>query len=162
MLRDLLRRLLENYEIAGASSENHDRMTVYESRSRIYLALMSNLERSYAVIRTAIERWLVDHDAADLIPHVRRTITLDAALCPRFGPATRNVVESDFAMAALTDELSAMRLPSGDLFGPTPVERIEVDHPGGVGEICRDPDGGEWIRGRLVRSASQARDNAAG
>jgi hypothetical protein len=28
---------------------------------------------------------------------------------------------------------------------------LELAHPGGVGEVLLDPDGGEWMRAKLVR-----------
>jgi len=32
---------------------------------------------------------------------------------------------------------------------------LELNHPGGVGEVLRDPDGGEWMRARPAPPAVQ-------
>jgi hypothetical protein len=44
-----------------------------------------------------------------------------------------------------------MELPECELLQSDGRFTVEVSHPGGMGDICKDPDGGEWLRGRIVR-----------
>jgi hypothetical protein len=154
MLRTLLRDLLEGLGDAGlpALAGDGGRMEVYEQRSRVYLALMADLERTYSVLRASLDRWLQLHCAADLSALAAKTLTLDRALCPRVGPARIESLSFDFAIDAVAEALAAMTMPDAESFAAAPPRTLEVRHPGGVGEVCMDPDGGEWVRGRFARS----------
>ena len=33
---------------------------------------------------------------------------------------------------------------------------LDIHHPGGVGDVLRDPDGGSWIRGQIETSPAPA------
>ena len=71
---------------------------------------------------------------------------LDRALCPRTG-AERLLRENfDFDARAAFQALAAMELPA-DSSGATGGWTLEIDHPGGIGEILHVADGGSWLRG---------------
>jgi hypothetical protein len=41
-----------------------------------------------------------------------------------------------------------MELPPDDAFAPQSTS-LMIKHPGGVGEVLKDPDGGSWFRGQV-------------
>ncbi|MBM4267504.1 MAG: radical SAM protein [Deltaproteobacteria bacterium] len=155
MLRAILRALLDEYRDALPEEVVRDRIAAYERRSDLYLCFLASPERTYAVIRAAIERWLEAQDAAELAPRVLRVLELDQALCPRVGPASRAVHEFEFAADRALEVLGRMESPEDALLDDDCATELELRHPGGLGEILRDPDGGAWIRGRVEPRAEQ-------
>src|SRR5262249_3056808 len=149
VLRALVEDLLDSRDIDLTQAACSGRMGVYESRAAIYLACIAERERTFAVINRTVVGWLEREAAADLLPQVLRVLDLDRALCPRTGPAARVVAHLDFAADLVAERLMRVELPARDAFDEMAVA-LEIDHPGQVGEVLRDPDGGSWMRGRIV------------
>ena len=61
----------------------------------------------------------------------------------------------EYDVTGVHDALSAMELP-GDALAHGAQQVLEIQHPGGVGEILLVADGGSWAGGRIV---SQMRDH---
>lgn len=150
MLRFVLRSLLLELGSKAVVNGEVDQMTAYESRAEIYIELLSQRKRAYEIIRRATAAWFVEAGRSDLVPQAMRLLELDEALCPRVGP-TRTIRRS-FAYPA---HLVAERLGGMDPVDATLLQReepveLEIQHPARVGEVLQDPDGGLWMRGRIV------------
>ena len=142
LLRDALRTLLTVFADELPGLDRDDRMAVYEDRNRAYLAVLADRERLYRVIR---ETLIDHHQTLGLDPSpALQALTLDAALCPRMGGELTEQVAFDFDAQAVFEALAAMDLPPQD--SDTAVG-VMIRHPGGVGEILHDADGGSWLRG---------------
>ncbi len=87
-----------------------------------------------------------------------RLLELDEALCPRVGEPRTIVRSFDFAAHRVEERLGRMDSPDGALLGLEAGIDLEIEHPARVGEILRDPDGGEWMRGRIRSVRSCATD----
>jgi hypothetical protein len=154
LLRDILRALLTAFESELKDLDRDDRMAVYEERNRIYLAVLADRDKLYRVIRET----LVDHHqrrALDPAPALRG-LSLDAALCPRMGGESNERVAFDFQAQILFNSLAAMELPTQDA---TATVDLMIRHPGGVGEILHDADGGSWLRG-VIEDQEATREQA--
>lgn len=149
MLRTVLHRLIEDYADELPSELSGDRILAYESRSDLFLHFLGDPERTYTTVRRAIEDWLRSKDAADLAARALRVLEIDRALCPRVGPSTRATHEFEFAAGQALETLRRMEAPDPALLEAPCVTEFQIHHPGGVGEILRDPDGGSWIRGEI-------------
>jgi hypothetical protein len=142
LLRDALRALLAVFADKLQGLNRDDRMAVYEDRNRAYLAVLADRDTLYRVLR---ETLLDHHQALGLDPGpALQALALDAALCPRMGGELTEQVAFDFDAQAVFDALAAMELPLRDY--DTAVG-VMIRHPGGVGEILHDADGGSWLRG---------------
>lgn len=150
MLRFVLRSLLLELGVGAVVDGEVDQMTAYESRAAIYIALLSQRKRAYEVIRRATAAWFVEAGRSDLVPQAMKLLELDEALCPRVGPT--RTIKHTFSYPA---HLVAQRLGGMDpvdeslLALEEPVD-LEIHHPARVGEVLQDPDGGLWMRGRIV------------
>ena len=126
----------------------------FPGKRDLYLALLETPDRVYEVIRRATAAWFVEAGRSDLVPQAMKLLELDEALCPRVGPT--RTIHRRFAYPA---HLVAERLGGMDpvdealLAREQPVE-LEIHHPARVGEVLRDPDGGLWMRGRIVSSVA--------
>jgi radical SAM superfamily enzyme YgiQ (UPF0313 family) len=148
LLRRTLAALLDEFseelgEIKG------DQLLAYERRSDIYLALLAKPERTYAVIARVLSEWLDQHDCQHLTQRLVRILGLDRALCPRSGSAHLATHEFEFDAAEALATLSRMERPSDQMVDHSSPSAIEIEYPGGVGEVLHDPDGGSWVRGQL-------------
>ena len=142
LLRDALRALLTVFADKLPGLNRDDRMAVYEDRNRAYLAVLADRDTLYRVIRGML---IAHHQALGLDPDpALQALALDAALCPRMGGELTEQVAFDFDAQAVFDALAAMELPLQDC--DTAVG-VMIRHPGGVGEILHDADGGSWLRG---------------
>ncbi len=150
MLREILRALLAEFSIDAS-----DRMDVYERRSDVYVKLLAEPGRAYATIRREVAAWLERYGVADLNTEMDRVIDLDEALCPVVGQPRTVAREFSYPADEVERCLAAMELPAAGLLGGQGSYRIDIAHPGGAGEICKDPDGAEWIRGRIVRTQGE-------
>jgi hypothetical protein len=150
LLREVLRALVEAFATEVAELDPADRMSVYEHRDELYLAVLAGRERAFSLMRAVIERWLTLHQAAgDLCSQVSAALLLDEAFCPRPGPSHEMRARFAFDARAVADALERMSLAPGEAFargGTT----LRIRHPGGVGEVLSTPDGGRWMRGRIV------------
>lgn len=149
MLRAVLRALIEDHASELSSEIRTDQIAAYERRSELFLRFLSEPGRTYATIRRTVETWLVANHAADLAPRALRVLELDRALCPRFGQSTRSTHAFDFAADRTLETLSRMEAPDVALLDSSCATELDIRHPGGLGEILRDPDGGSWVRGQI-------------
>jgi hypothetical protein len=148
LLRTLLRALLATYAGDIHDLDPGDRMAVYERRNELYLHALARRERSYQVLAEAMAGFCRDHGAEPTV--ALRLLQLDAALCPRTGEERRISADFDFDAAAVERHLAAMELPEPRLLtGGSARAPIIVHHPGGVGEILHDADGGSWLKGSI-------------
>lgn len=153
MLRFVLRSLLLELGSTAVVDGEVDQMIAYESRAEIYIALLSERKRAYEVIRRATAAWFVEAGRSDLVPQAMKLLELDEALCPRVGPT--RTIRRTFSYPA---HLVAQRLGGMDPVDETLLAReeaveLEINHPARVGEVLQDPDGGLWMRGRIVSSS---------
>ena len=153
MLRFVLRSLLLELGSTAVVDGEVDQMIAYESRAEIYIALLSERKRAYEVIRRATAAWFVEAGRSDLVPQAMKLLELDEALCPRVGPT--RTIKRTFTYSA---HLVAQRLGGMDPVDETLLAReeaveLEIHHPARVGEVLQDPDGGLWMRGRIVSSS---------
>ena len=155
LLRASLRALLDEFRNDFESADIRDPLSIYEHRAAIYLDFLQQRERSYRVIRRTVEQWLIDHGAgAELIRETLAVLEIDAAICPRQGSRHLDRASFDFDARAVLASLEAMERPAAELFAPRQ-QMLEFSHPGGAGEILKDPDGGHWMRGELLEASTQ-------
>jgi hypothetical protein len=143
----LMRGLLE--DLLGEAAA--DRVVAYEDRAETYVRLLREPEATYAVLAASLVRRLDEAGAGRLAARALRLLELDAALAPRTGPRATIGRRFDWDAPAAASALARMELPPEEAFAPLarPLE-IAIDHPGGAGEILRDPDAAEWMKGTLV------------
>lgn len=147
LLRACLRALVESLRTTLADLDPKDRMALYENRNTIYLAALADRERLYRILARVLE----DHcqrnhsDPAKAL----QVLALDAALCPRSGGEQAVLVDFDYRADRVCAALSAMVLPPAEDCAATDCT-LRIHHPGGVGDILRDADGGSWLRGVIT------------
>jgi hypothetical protein len=133
-----------------------DRMCVYENRDQLYIAALQKPRALYRALDAALSDWLTQHDAGpELVAHARAVLAIDAAFCPRVG--AKHVIEESFEFdaARVAYHLNRMELPPDDAFSAR-ASQLRIQHPGGVGEVLKDPDGGSWFRGQVQASHPDA------
>jgi hypothetical protein len=124
-------------------------MLVYEQRDQLYITALHARPRLYDVLSRTVTEWLEQHGAsAEVLAQTRRVLELDAAFCPRPGAAHTFEPTFEFDAERVAFHLNRMELPEPDAFLPRTVT-LSVRHPGGVGEVLKDPDGGSWFRGQV-------------
>lgn len=155
MLRAVLRALIEEYATELPTNALTDQIAAYESRSDLFLEFLADPDRTYDTIRNTVRNWLDANDATDLAPRALRVLEIDRALCPRFGDSTRSRHSFEFAADQTLETLSRMETPDPSLLDESCTTELDIRHPGGVGEILRDPDGGSWVRGQIESSEAQ-------
>lgn len=149
LLRDAQRAIISTLQDDGllAGLDHRDRMAIYEQRDTIYLQTLKHPEQLYRVLSAVLESHYRDHGAD---PHqALQALQLDRALSPRYGEEHRDRVDFEFDANTLHQALSAMELPAvqGWIDGS---QSLEIQHPGGLGEILQGADGGSWLRGNIV------------
>jgi hypothetical protein len=152
--RSALRAIAREFQSELPALDLQDRMSVYENRDQLYTTALAQPAALYRALDVTLSDWLSRHGAdAALIEHARAVLSIDAAMCPRVGRA--HTVERTFPFAAdrVAFHLNRMELPGEEHFVEerTP---LRIAHPGGVGEVLKDPDGGSWFRGQLVEPAA--------
>ncbi len=153
LLRTLLRSLLQAFPLE--SLDPRDRMQVYEDRNRLYLAALADPARLFKVAHSAILEHLLKHSGADLVDPVEKLLALDQVLCPRVGGETTEQCRLGFDAVVIEQALAAMNLPGSEAFAEYGVLQ-QVHHPGGVGEILLDADGGSWLKGAITAAPPEA------
>lgn len=150
MLRFVLRSLLLELGSDAVVDGEVDQMMAYETRAEIYIALLSQRKRAYEVIRRATAAWFVEAGRSDLVPQAMKLLELDEALCPRVGP-TRTIKRSfSYPAHLVAQQLGGMDQVDEELLAREEAVELEIHHPARVGEVLQDPDGGLWMRGRIV------------
>lgn len=156
LLRVVLRALIDSVREQLQELDLDDRMTVYENRDRLFLAILEQVEKCYTIIEAAIFSWLQDHQAsAATIDTVAKTLQLDQALCPRYGQRQQFKLALEFDGKAVCQQLDAMELPDAVLFNSR-AESLLISTPGGVGEFLMSADGGSWVKGEIVEAHAYA------
>lgn len=151
LLRAVLRAIAAHHEEGLPQLGLDDRMAVYEHRADLYVAALNDREGLFDIIGRVVGDWLQEHDASpQLADSVRKVLELDRAFCPRVGPGGTFEERFAFDAEAAAFHLGRMESPPAECF--TAGESVlQVSHPGRVGEVLRDPDGGSWMQGRIVR-----------
>jgi hypothetical protein len=154
LLRATLRALLVELADVLPPGLATDRMAAYESRSALFVAFLAHPGRAYPVIARVVADELRAQGAADLVPATLRVLELDQAFHPRHGEKHVEWHRFGFAADRVERALAGMQMPDPAwLATPAPLELV-IEHPGGVGTVLRDPDGGAWGRGRVARRAA--------
>ncbi len=157
LLRDMLRAMVQRFGPLVESLDSGDRMAIYEGRNRLYLAALSRPAELYTLLESVLRE---SHVRLGADPRrALQTLALDRALCPREGGETEIEVTLDFDARALERSLAAMELPPRECGDGV---RLRVRHPGGVGEILHDADGGSWLRGVISQQQRLTEAFAAG
>jgi hypothetical protein len=154
LFRSALRAIVNEFQSELPDLDLQDRMCVYENRDQLYLAALAHPSALYRALDEALQAWLSQHEAdPTLIERARAVLAIDAATCPRVGRG--HSIEETFSFDArrVAFHLNRMELPSAECFAPCKTT-VRIDHPGGVGEVLKDPDGGSWFRGQLVEPAT--------
>jgi len=146
LLRECLRAIIDTFQAALGALDHSDRMVIYEQRNAIYLAALAAPERLYTALATVIAAHCKAHGQDP--QGALQVLALDRALCPRVGREQDTLAHFDFAADAVQQALSAMTLPP-EHRPPAPCT-LRIRHPGGVGDILRDADGGSWLRGVVL------------
>jgi tRNA A37 methylthiotransferase MiaB len=150
LLRDITQALVLRFKENLDGLDVRDRMAVYEQRNSVYLAVLKDPEALYATIADEINRHHRNHNA-DPTPALA-ILELDGALCPRYGSECTLERQFEFDAMATHNALAAMEVPGGSLEAARPIT-LSIKHPGGVGEILHDADGGSWLRGNIENSS---------
>ncbi|MEH6582432.1 MAG: radical SAM protein [Halioglobus sp.] len=162
LLRDILQAIVDRLTPQLDDVDLSSRMAIYEDRNKIYLAALGQLEELYEVISSEVVRHYNQYGANPTA--ALEILQLDQALCPRVGTEHETLVEFGFDAVSAHAALAAMELPATSQAGAAS-QRLSIRHPGGVGEILHDADGGSWLRGVIVdkgeRAATKQADNAS-
>jgi tRNA A37 methylthiotransferase MiaB len=149
-LRAALRALAREFQNDIPHLDLSDRMTVYESRAELYLAMLRDEERAFDTIAGVLQQWLAERGCDEaFVAEAARVLRLDRAFCPRVGQGGAVDFEFDFAADRAAHHLGRMELPPSECFAPQSTT-LRVQHPGAVGEVLLDPDGGSWMRGQVA------------
>jgi hypothetical protein len=149
LFRAALRAITDEFAGGQPGFDLKDRMQVYEHRDQLYLAALDAPTRLYATLQRTLAEWLVQHDVpAEQIAQALCVLELDQAFCPRVGAASRIEQRFAFDAASVAYHLNRMELPTPDAFAPRSAS-LPIRHPGGVGAVLKDPDGGSWFRGQV-------------
>ena len=152
LLRAILRELLKVFSAQLGDLDTSNRMQVYEARNSLYLAALASPALSHRIIEEVLREWLQQHDASpELLDQATKILALDQALCPRAGGESSESMLFDFDAATTVKKLSAMELPEGESLDAQS-QKLWIRHPGGVGEILHDADGGSWLRGEIIQA----------
>jgi len=157
LLRAIVRELLDEFSAHVPAATRTDRMAVYESRAELYLEFLRQPDRMYAIIRRVTLRHVEACGAEDLRQQVERILQIDEAICPRVGPPRTISAEFDFAASAVMDMLAQMERPALEDICDFAPEQLEIYHTARVGEVLLDPDGGTWMRGRVVSTSGDTK-----
>jgi hypothetical protein len=152
LLRRLLRVLADHVQPRMPEIDLSDRMNVYEHRAQVYLEILRDAQASFAAVEAELCRWLEEQGAsAEHVRRARAVLELDALFCPRVGPSVIERRSFHFDAPSVEHELARMRLPAEGSFAPAH-SAFNVSHPAGAGEVLKDPDGGSWMKGRILET----------
>jgi hypothetical protein len=149
----MLERLVRTHADRLQGLDPSEQMAVYEARSTVFLALLGDRERTFAVIADCLRDALHDVDP-QTFDEALAVLAIDRACCPRQGGPARAVERFDFPAATVKDALDAMRMPDHGFTANAP-ETVLVEHPGGIGDPIREPDAGNWAQGRFASRVLQ-------
>jgi len=153
-LRALLTEMADVLPAGLASGAGIDRMAAYEHRSALFCAFLAHPERAYPIIARVLADELSAQGADDLVPGALRVLELDQAFHPRHGEKHVEWHRFGFAADRVERALAGMQMPEAAWLTTPAALELVIEHPGGVGTVLRDPDGGAWGRGRVARRAA--------
>ena len=159
LLRVVLDALLLAFRDALPGLDPADRMQVYEQRASIYVALLADHARAHAVVRETVLGFIAPRLDVRECECVARLLALDAALCPRHGEAREFERCFDFDAGRVLEALGALRRAPPAAFDGA-VRCLRFASPGGLGVVLNTPDGGAWLRSRLLDASPAAADAA--
>ena len=148
ILRDLLHGLIKHFKNELPDLDWDDQIVVYENRSIIYLTLLKHRDECIKQVQYLLPQILKNLNK-EVEQTLAQTIVLDALFCPRYGSQQTINTELDFDGKNLKQTLESMHLPEGNnhLINK---QRLEIFHSGGAGVFLKDPDGGSWIKGKII------------
>jgi len=155
LLRDCLRAIINRFRDRLAAIDLDDRMAIYEGRNRIYLLILAHRQELYETLHEVVE---CHHAELNVDPTaVLQTLALDRALCPRPGGEHTVHCEFNFDAASSFNALSSMEQPQtlDSTESSDKSWQLVIEHPGGVGDILFDADGGSWLQGVIASSANR-------
>ncbi len=147
LLRECLRAVVASLQTTLTALDGNDRMSVYENRNAIYLAALADRERLYRTLAELLEAHCRQNHS-NPAPALQ-VLALDSALCPRTGGEQALVKSFDYRADRVCTALSSMNLPEPGDFAAADCT-LRIQHPGGVGDILKDADGGSWLRGVIA------------
>lgn len=153
LLRTLSRAALREYasELDGLDAAN--RIEIYERRSAIYLVMLKSPQKTYQMLEREILLWLrAEGHSDEFIEQLRCVLALDKTLSPRMGAKASAWQHFEFDAESLLKTLGSMELPDWSRILDQQQD-VLIETPGGVGDILKDPDGGSWLKGKILRSA---------
>jgi hypothetical protein len=163
LLRTILHTLIEAYRSDIDQVDLQSRMDIYEHRDLIYLEIMKDLNRTFCIIKHCLTQQLSEYKLdQQTLKQIDNILELDQCYAPRYGSSQH--INYDFAFNAtkVTSSLEAMDIPESTDFDLTESQRTRVFHPGGLGELLKDPDGGSWMKSYIddVPSKDDTSDKA--
>ena len=153
LLRECLRALVDSLRTTLVDLDPDDRMSLYENRNAIYLAALADREQLYRVLAQVLADHCQRHHGD--VAMALQVLALDAALCPRSGGEQDLVASFSYRADRVWSALSAMDLPAPAELAAAGCT-LKIHHPGGVGDILRDADGGSWLRGVILEVAEES------
>jgi len=148
-LRKILDSLIEHFLPFLPDTNWQDRMTVYENRDALYLTLLEHREACFNHIRQALPD-ILPECPPHLLDQLIKTILVDEKFCPRTGPKHTTDIEFSFDAESIKQSLENMELPEEKAFSHSAQQTFSVFHCGGAGEVLKSPDGGHWMKGKIV------------
>jgi hypothetical protein len=147
LLRTILHTLVEAYRNDIHQLDLQSRMDIYEHRDLIYLEIMKDLDRTFRIIRSCIDQALSEYNLhPHILSQIDQILQLDQCYAPRYGSSQHVIYDFSFNAMKVTSLLEAMDIPEAADFDLTEGQRARVFHPGGLGELLKDPDGGSWMK----------------
>ena len=154
LFRSALRAIVREFAAELPALDLQDRMCVYENRDQLYLAALREPARLYRALDVTLTSWLFEHGADHaLVEKARAVLAIDAAFCPRVGAPLSIDRSFEFDAKRVAYHLNRMELPVDAAFAAQ-ASTLRIAHPGGVGDVLKDPDGGSWFRGQVAETAS--------
>ncbi len=152
LLRAILRDLIQCFKDELQQIDFSSRMDIYENRDLLYVAIMQQQSRTYRTIKQTLETWFKQHNThKDIVRSALEALSLDQALSPRVGNKSTTNFSFMFHASRVLQQLQMMQEPKITDFKPQG-EVLTITHPGGVGDVLRDPDGGSWMKGEIDAS----------
>ncbi len=157
LLRECLRALVESLGPTLANLDPDDRMALYENRNAIYLGALADREHLYRILAQVLKEHCQRNHSDPLA--ALQVLALDCALCPRSGAEQELVASFGFSADRVCAALSSMALPAPEDLARADCT-LRIHHPGGVGDILKDADGGSWLRGVILAAVQEPSSSA--
>jgi hypothetical protein len=119
--------------------------------------MLAHFDETYDLITAKVDEWLRQQKVSDSQRiNTLNVLSLDKAISPKTGSNRQELIEFNFDAKHAQQRLDAMELPewSNSIGSDRLPQQLLIEIPGGVGEILQDPDGGSWLKGRVVNKES--------